>query len=107
MVFLLSVTPFKKQMDGRFFDVQRMIKSRKKIDSFVTRYEQHFKYTISCNNTHNYISSKVVKHINTIGSMKSFKNSIFSCIKGKTTKQNNVHDQNVTLMNKLLEIYEA
>ena len=51
---------------------------------------------------------KVVNQINLIGTMKSFKKpncNIF--IEGRLTVLKNLHDKNVTVMNKNLEIYGA
>ena len=63
---------FRKRMDGHFSDVLRLIKNRKKYDSFAAHFEQQFNSTMSRTDLRKYMTFKVVKQINPIGAMKTF-----------------------------------
>ena len=61
---------FKKIMDSRLSDVQRLIKNWKKSDLFAAHYDQHLKYTDSRTYLRTCMVFKVVNQLNPIGEMK-------------------------------------
>ena len=61
----------RKIMENNFSNVQRLLKSRQKSDSFAAHFEQHFKYTTSLKYLCKCMMFKVVKHFNTIGAITS------------------------------------
>ena len=63
---------FKKIMDGHFSDHLYLLKNGKIYNSFSAHFEQHFKSTTSCTELHKFMTFKVVKQINPIGTMKQF-----------------------------------
>ena len=66
---------FKKIMDSHFSDVQRILINGQKPDLLAARYKQHFKSNMTCTDLHRCMTSKVFKHIKTIGAIKSSKKS--------------------------------
>ena len=51
-------------MDGHFCYLQRLLKNRKKSDSFAANFVQHFNTTTSRTDLRKYMKFKVVKHLN-------------------------------------------
>ena len=62
---------FKKIMDSHFSDLLRLLKNRKKSDSFAAHFEHNFNPTTSCTDLRKYMTFKVVNQINPIGAMKT------------------------------------
>ena len=62
----------KNRMEGRFTDVQRLLKNGQKLDSFAAHFEQHFQLTASCTDLRKCMTFKVVNQFNQIESLKSF-----------------------------------
>ena len=80
----------------------------KKSDSFAAHFKQHFKDTTSCADLRKYMTFKVVKHLNLIGTMKTFmKPNCNLCMEEHLTIQKKLRDKPVTFMNNKAEIYEA
>ena len=63
---------FKKIIDGHFSDLLRLIKNRQKSDSFAAHFKQHFNANTSRTDICKYMTFKVVKELNPVGSMKIF-----------------------------------
>ena len=63
---------FKKRMDIHFSDLQRLLRNGKKSDLFAAHFEQHFNATTSRTYLPKYMTFKVVKRLNHIGTMKTF-----------------------------------
>ena len=63
---------FKKRMDGHLSDIQRLLNSRKKSDSFAAHFVQHFNNTMSRTDIGKCMPFKVIKQLNPIGAMKTF-----------------------------------
>ena len=59
-------------MDCHFSDLLRILKNRQKSDSFAAHFEQHFNTTTSSTDLRKYMTFKVVKELNLIGTMKTF-----------------------------------
>ena len=64
---------FSKIMDGDLSDVQRLLKNGQKSESFAVHFEQHFKSTTSCTDLRKCMLFKVIRKLNLIGAMKTFK----------------------------------
>ena len=98
----------KKIMDGHLSDILRLLKNGKKSDSFAAHLKQPFNTTTSITDLHKYMTFKVVKQLNTIGTMKTFtKPNCNVCIQERLTILKKIRDKRVTVMNKKLEIYGA
>ena len=99
---------FNKITDDHFSDVRCLLKNIQKYDSFAAHFEQQFKYTIPHTELCKCMPFKVVKHLNSIGTMKQivkprcnrFTEEILTILKRLRNKR-------VTLVNKNSEIYEA
>ena len=65
----------KKGIDGHFSNFLCLLKNGQKSDLFATHFLQHFKYTMPRIDLRKFITFKVVKPINLIGAMKTFKKS--------------------------------
>ena len=103
-----NITILKKIMDGHFSDIQSLLKNWHKSDSFSAHYGQHFKSTMSRTDSHKCMAFKLVIQINPIIAMNSFmKRYCNLCAEENLSILKNLHEKNVTLMNKKLEIYEA
>ena len=99
---------FKKRMDGHFSDLLRLLKNRQKSDSFAAHFEQHFNNTTSRTDLRKYMTFRVVKQINPIGAMKTFKKpNCILCMEERLTILKKLRDKRVTIMNKNSEIYGA
>ena len=97
---------FKKIIDGRFSDLQRLIKNRQKSYSFAAHFVQHYNTTTSRIDLRKYMTFKVIKQLNPIGAMKTFTKPNFNlCIQERLTILKMLRDKCVTEMNKNLEIY--
>ena len=59
-------------MDGHLSNLLRLLKNGQKSDSFAAYFEQHFYYTKSRTDLRKYITFKVVKELNPIGTIKTF-----------------------------------
>ena len=59
-------------MDGNFSDLQRLLKNGKKSDSFSAHFIQNYNTTMSRTDLRKYMTFKVVKQLNSIGTMKTF-----------------------------------
>ena len=64
---------FKIRMDGHFSDLLRLIKNWQKYDLFAAHFKHNFKSTTSRTYLCKCMEFKVVKHLNLIGAMKTFK----------------------------------
>ena len=94
---------FKKGMDGNFYNILRLLKNRKKSDSFASHFEQHFNTTTSRTDLRKYMSFKVVNQLKLIGAMKTFTKPNFNlCMEERLTIL-----KRVTIMNNNLDIYGA
>ena len=63
---------FKKRTDGHFSDLQRILKTGQKSDSFAAHFVQHFNNTMSRIYLRKCMTFKVIKQLNPIGAMKIF-----------------------------------
>ena len=61
---------FKKIMEGHFSDLQCLLKTKQKLDSFAAHFEQHFNTTTSRTDIFKYRALKVVKDLNQVCAMK-------------------------------------
>ena len=61
-------------MDGHFSVLLDLLKNRQKSDSFTAHFKQHFNATTSSTHLRKYMTFKVVKQINLIGTMKILQN---------------------------------
>ena len=59
-------------MGGHFSDLLRLLNNGQKSDSFADHFVQHFNNIMSCTDLRKYMTFKVVKQINPIGTMKKF-----------------------------------
>ena len=92
---------FKKRMDGHFSDLLRLLKNVHKSDSFASHFEQHINTTTSCKDLRKYMTFKVVKQLNTIGTMKTFtKHNCNLCMEERLMILKKLRDKRVTIMNK-------
>ena len=99
---------FKKIMDIHFFGLQRLLKNGQKSDSFTAHSMQHFNTTTSRTDLRKYITFKVVKQLNPIGTMKTFTiPNCNLCMQERLTILKNLSDKRVTVMSKNSEIYGA
>ena len=99
---------FKKIMDGHFSDLQLLLKNGQKSYSFAAHFIQHFNSTTSRTELSTFMTFKVLKHLNTIGAMKTFtKPNCNLCMQDRLTILKMIHDKHVTVMNKNSEIYGA
>ena len=99
---------FKNVMDSHLSDLLRLLKNGKKLDSFAAHFEQHFITNTSCTDLCKYMTFKVVKKLNTIGTMKTFTKPNFNlCMEERLTILKKLRDKCVTIMNKNSEIYGA
>ena len=95
-------------MNGRFSNAQILPKNGQKSDSFAAHLEQNFKYTTPSMDLRKCMMFKVVKHLNPIGAMESFKNPKFNlCIEEHSMILKNLSYKCVTVMKISLEIYKA
>ena len=67
---------FKERMDGHFYDLQRILKNGQKSDSFAAHFVQHFNVTTSRTDLPKYMTFKVIKQLNPIGTTKNLRNLI-------------------------------
>ena len=56
-------------MDGHFYNLLRLLKNGKTLDSFAAHSEQHFNATTSRIDLSKYMTFKVVNQLNLIGAM--------------------------------------
>ena len=92
---------FKKRMDGRFSDLQRLLKNGQKLDSFAAHFVQHFNSTTSRTELRKCMTFKVIKQLNTIGAMKTFtKPHCNLCMQEHLIILKMIRDKRVTVMNK-------
>ena len=99
---------FKKRMDGRFSDLQRLLKNGQKSDSFTAHFLQHFNNTTSRTDIRKCITFKVLKQLNPIGVMKRFTKPYCNlCMQERLTILKKLRNKRVMVMNKNSEIYGA
>ena len=99
---------FKKIIDGHFSDLQRLLKNGQKSDSFAAQFVQHFNNTTSRTDLRKYMMFKVLKQLNTIGTMKTFTKPNYNlCMQERLKILKKLRDKCVTVMNKNSEIYGA
>ena len=99
---------FKKIMDAHSSNLQCLLKNRQKSDSFAAHFVQHFNTTKSRTDVHKYMTFKVVKQLNPIGTMKTFtKPNCNIFMQERLTILKKLREKRVTFMNKNLEVYEA
>ena len=97
---------FKKIMDGHFYNLLRILKNRKKIDSFSDHFGQHFNTNMSRTDLRKYMTFKVVKQLNPIGKMQTFtKPNCNLCMQERLMILKKLRNKRVTFMNKNSEIY--
>ena len=95
-------------MDGHLSDLLRLLKNRKKSDSFAAHFEQNFNTTTSSTDIRKYMSFKVVKQLNPIGEMEAFmKPNCNICMQEHLTIIKNIREKRVTVMNNNSYIYGA
>ena len=63
-------------MDDHLSDLLHLLKNGEKSDSFAAHFEQHFNTTTSRKYLRNYMTFKLVKQLNLIGTMKHLRNLI-------------------------------
>ena len=77
-------------------------------NSFAAHFGQHFNNIMSRTYLRKYMTFKVVKQLNPIGTMKTFTTPNFNiCMEKRLTIPKNVRDKRVMVMNKNSEIYGA
>ena len=77
-------------------------------DSCASHFKHHFNTTTSRADLLSYMTFKVVKQINPIGTMKTFTEPNFNlCTEERLTILKKLRDKRVTIMNKTSEIYGA
>ena len=95
-------------MDGHLSDLQRLLKSRKKSDSFAAHFVQHFNNTKSRTDLRKCMTFKILNQLIPIGAMKTFtKPNCKLCMQERLTILKKLRDKRVTVMNNNLEIYGA
>ena len=99
---------FKKRMNGHFSNLQRLIKNGQKSDSFAAHFIQHFNNTTSRIDLRKFMTFKVIKQINPIGAMKTFrKPNCNLCMNKCLTILKKLCEKFIVVMNKNSEIYWA
>ena len=97
---------FKNMMDGHFSDVQYLLKTGQKSDSFAAHYNKHFKSTRSNMNLCMCMTFKVSKQIKPTVSIKTLtKPNCSICTEEILTILKKLCDKRVMLMNKDLEVH--
>ena len=95
-------------MDGHFSDLQRILKNGQKPDSFSDHFVQHFNTTTKRTGISKYMTFKLVKQLNLIGTMKKITKPNFNlCMQERLTTLKNLRDKRVTIMKKNSDIYGA
>ena len=98
----------KKIIENHFYDILRLLKNRQKSKLFAAHFQQHFNSTTSHTDLRNYMTFKVVKQLNLIGTMKTFtKTNCSLCMEERLTILKKLCEKRVTVMIKKLEIYGA
>ena len=93
-------------MDGHFSYILRLLKNVHKSYSFAAHFEQHFNTIMPRTDLRKYMTFKVVKQLNQIGTMKTFTKPNCNLSMGKRlTILKNLRDKRVTVMNNNSEIY--
>ena len=73
-------------MDGHFSDILHLLKSKHKSDSFAAHSKQHFNATTSRTDLRKYMTFKVVKELNPIGTIEKFtKPNLNLCMEERLT----------------------
>ena len=99
---------FKKITDGHFSNLQRLLKNGQKSDSFAAHFIQNFNNTTSCTELRKCMKFKVIKQLNSIGSIKTFtKPNCNLCMQDSLMILKILRDKRVTVTNKNSEIYGA
>ena len=92
MKFLVVVTPPSIYHSG----LLRLIKNVQRSDSFAAHFEQHFNTTTSRTDLRKYMTFRVVKQLNPIGSMKTFTKPNFNlCMQERLTILKKICDKRV------------
>ena len=98
----------KKRMDGHFSDLRRLLKNEQKLDSFSAHFKQHFNTTTLHTDIIKYMTFKVVKQLNQIGTMKTFTRPNYNlCMEERFTTLKNPRDKHDTVLNKNSEINDV
>ena len=98
---------FKKKWTS-FIQSSTYTQERKKQDSCAAHFKQNFNATTTYTDLHKYMTFKVLKMINLIGSIKKLTKPNFKlCIEERLTILKKLRDKHVTIVNKNLEMYEA
>ena len=107
-IHIYNTQQTQKNMYDHFSDLLRLLKNGHISDSFAAHFEQHFNTTMSRTNLRNYMTFKIVKQLNTIGTMNTFmKPNCKLCMEERLTILKKLRDKHVTIMNKNSDIYEA
>ena len=95
-------------MDGHFSNFLRLLKNGQKLDSFDAHFKQHINGTTSRTDLRKYITFKVVKQLNQIGTMKTWtKPNCNLCMYERLTILEKLRGKHVTIMNKNSDIYDV
>ena len=98
----------KKIMDGHLSDFLCLLQNGQKSDLFAAHFEQHFNATKPHTYLSKYMTFKVLKQLNQIGTMKTFtKTNCNLFVEERLIILKNVCDKRVAVLNKNSEIYEA
>ena len=98
----------KKGMDCHLSDLLRLLINGQKSYSFAAHFGQHFNNIMSRTYLRKYMTFKVVKQLNPIGTMKTFTKPNFNiCMEKRLTIPKNLRDKRIMVMNKKSEIYGA
>ena len=99
---------FIKIIDGHFFYLQCLLKNGQKSDSFAAHFVHHFNNTTSRTDLRKCMTCKVLKQLNPIGAMKTFKKPNCNlCMQERLTILKKLCEKRITVMNKNSEIYGA
>ena len=80
-------------MDGHLSDLLHLLKNRQKSDSFDAHFKQHFNNTTSHTHKRKYMTFKVLKQLNMIGTMKTFTKPYSNlCMKERLTILKNLRE---------------
>ena len=95
-------------MDGHLSDLLCLLNNGRKSYSIAANLGQHFNNIMSRTYIHKYMTFRVLKQINLIGTMKTFTKPNFNiCMEKRLTIPKNLRDKRIMVMNKKSEIYGA
>ena len=99
---------FKKRMDGHFSNLLHLLKNGQKSYSFADHFGQHFYTIMSRTDLRTYMTFKVVKQLNPIGTMQTFtKPKCNLCMQERLTILKKLRGKRVKVMDKNPEIHGA